>query len=48
MNLVVNWKIFEKRTSSYGGVRIFNGEAGKLREALANIMWRKTNKMSAH
>lgn len=31
MNFVVNWKIFEKRTSSYAGLRLFNGAAGELR-----------------
>lgn len=45
---MVNWKIFEKRTSSYGGVRPSNEAAGELREALADITWRKTDKRSTH
>lgn len=31
MNFVVNWKIFEKKTSNYGRVRLFDAAAGELR-----------------
>lgn len=48
MNLVVNWKIFEKRTSSCVRVRLFNEAASELTEALADITWRKGGKSSIH
>lgn len=48
MNLVVKWKIFEKRMRNYRGGRLVNGAAGELRGALADITWRKTDKRSTH
>lgn len=48
MKHVENWKIFEKKMSDYGGVRLLNEAAGELRGALADITWRKTDKRSIH